>query len=74
MSNYYLQYTQLDEKIDKYLGTNNLRPGPPRKLINQKILGFNDITSYKTKIEFEQKTKIKFNSNSMEIDKINWSE
>jgi len=37
-----LNYTKLDEKIDKYLGTNNLRPGPSHRLNNQNILNKNN--------------------------------
>ena len=28
-------YNKEDREIDKYLGTSNLRPGPPRRLINE---------------------------------------
>lgn len=30
-----LPYTSLDKKIDKYLNTNNLRPGPPARLVSR---------------------------------------
>jgi len=29
------KYTQQEKRLDQYLGTNNLRPGPPRKLIHK---------------------------------------
>ena len=29
------RYTILDKKIDKYLGTRNLRPGPLARLVNR---------------------------------------
>jgi len=36
MTNYYNHiYNDVDREVDKYLGTNNLRPGPPRRLINE---------------------------------------
>ena len=34
------KYTKLDKKIDEYLKTNNLRPGPPARLVNR-IIGVN---------------------------------
>lgn len=33
------QYTKTDKKIDDYLGTQNLRPGPPLRLVNQMMYG-----------------------------------
>ena len=33
------QYTILDKKIDSYLGTRNLRPGPPARLVNRLMDG-----------------------------------
>jgi hypothetical protein len=82
MSNYYLNYNKTDEKIDKYLGTNNLRPGPPRKLVNKRVLGIDsqdlgmksEKEVYKDKIEYDQIKKINYNSSSMELNTINWSE
>jgi hypothetical protein len=32
-----LNYTKLEEKIDKYKGTTNLRPGPPKRFTNKQI-------------------------------------
>lgn len=29
------RYTDLDRKIDSYLGTSNLRPGPAKRLVNR---------------------------------------
>ena len=65
------KYTKLDEKIDKYLGTSNLRPGPPRRLINK----FNT-----NKIENQESTNIRQIINyssypiSLNKDNINWEE
>ena len=33
------KYTNLDKKIDKYLNTKNLRPGPPARLVNRILQG-----------------------------------
>jgi hypothetical protein len=69
-------YNKRDIKIDKYLGTKNLIPGPPRKLINKKILGNEGNSDKVYKIQKEQpKQKINFSSYSMEIKTgVNWSE
>ena len=65
-------YTKLEEKIDKYLGTENLRPGPPKRIINKKIMG----EKKKDIIKREPlKTKINFCSYSLSIIKnIIWDE
>jgi hypothetical protein len=67
MSN--LNYTKLDEKIDKYLGTTNLRPGPEKRLINKKILGEGHLK------EKEKKPKVNFCANTLKITRdIKWNE
>ena len=61
-----LNYTKLDEKIDNYIGTNNLRPGPPKRLINKQI--------NKNLSKEEKKVKINYSAESVRIEKnINWS-
>jgi len=69
------KYSNLDEKIDKYLGTNNIRPGPNKRLINKNIEDFNSQKSKKiieTKIE---KEKINFMSTTLQIKRgIKWEE
>jgi hypothetical protein len=64
-------YTKLDEKIDKYLGTNNLRPGPVKRAINKKIMGDKTVNK---KVE-DKKMKINFCSSSVYITRnIKWEE
>lgn len=59
-------YNEKDAKIDKYLGTKNLRPGPPRKLINKDAGGERLV---------EEKLKINFSSYTLNLSKnINWTE
>jgi hypothetical protein len=73
-----LNYTKLDEKIDKYLGTNNLRPGPPQRLVNQVISNKNNNNNNSTTLfplKEENKTKLNFNANSLGVTRnIKWSE
>ena len=65
-------YTKQDEKIDKYLGTNNLRPGPPKRAINKKIMGDKEKVH---KVVDDPKTKINFCSFSMDVTRnIKWDE
>jgi hypothetical protein len=62
-----LNYTKLDEKIDKYIGTNNLRPGPPKRLINKH---FN-----KNLVKEEKKIKINYCGESIEVNRnLNWGQ
>ncbi len=62
-----LNYTKLDEKIDKYIGTNNLRPGPPKRLINKHF--------YKNLVKEEKKIKINYCGESIEVNKnLNWGQ
>jgi hypothetical protein len=79
MSNPNSNYTQLDEKIDKYLGTNNLRPGPPKRLINKKLMGEENSTNLqlnkKSNIVKDEKQKINFFAETLKISrKIKWKE
>ena len=61
-------YTATDKKIDDYLGTKNLRPGPPARLIN-KLLDGADRTD-PTEIQ-----SINFSSFAVKIERnIAWSE
>ena len=76
-----LNYTKLDEKIDKYLGTNNLRPGPSHRLNNQNILNknnsnlINKTSSSPVLNKEENNPKLNFNANSIRVTRnINWSE
>jgi hypothetical protein len=65
-----LGYTKLDKEIDKYLGTTNLRPGPPKRLVNKLINGEKVI-----KVKTDKKTRINFTGYSLEIKtKLNWEE
>ena len=65
-------YTDRDKNIDKYLGTTNLRPGPPRRVINKKN---ESEEKEKMKIKEEKKMKINFTSYSLPLElKIKWSE
>ncbi len=52
-------YNNLDQKIDEYLGTSNLRPGPARRLVN-------DIKETKDKKEIKE-SKVNYFSYSMSI-------
>jgi hypothetical protein len=65
------KYSKLDEKIDKYLGTSNLRPGPPRRLINK--LNTNIIENQESK---NIKRTINYSSYPITLNKdnINWEE
>ena len=46
-------YTKTDHNIDTYLNTNNLRPGPPARLVNRILEGMHDETDPKSqKINF----------------------
>lgn len=71
-------YTKLDENIDKYLGTNNLRPGPPKRLINKKLMGdenSNNLTSNQKNLLKVEKIKINFFAETLKITRnINWKE
>jgi hypothetical protein len=71
-------YTKLDENIDKYLGTYNLRPGPPRRLVNHYLGNNKGSDNIKfNKINPEQnKLKINFSSYPSKLDKgsIKWDE
>lgn len=74
MSENITNYTKLDEKIDKYLGTTNLRPGPPRRLANQPKKENEKVWKIKGEVNIP-KTKINFCSYPMKIEKnIKWSE
>ena len=64
-----LNYTKLDKKIDDYLGTTNLRPGPPKRLVNNKIL------KKETNETKEKKVEINYSAESMKVTKnIKWAE
>ncbi len=68
------EYTEKDKQIDKYLGTNNLRPGPPKRLINKNIID-QQLLEQKKKIREEKKTKINYFSLSLKVEKgIKWGE
>jgi hypothetical protein len=70
MSNNLTSYTKQDKELDKYLGTNNLRPGPPRRLNNKK-----DDKIYKVKVDENKKVKINYCSYSLDIKRnIKWDE
>ena len=61
-------YNAMDRKIDAYLGTRNLRPGPPARLIN-KILEGADNT------DPTENQRINFSSFSTKIERnIPWNE
>ena len=61
-------YSMIDKKIDDYLGTRNLRPGPPARLIN-KILDGADDTDPK------ESQRINFSSFAVKIERnIPWTE
>jgi hypothetical protein len=67
-------YSKQDENIDKYLGTHNLRPGPPRKLVNHYI---NKDIEQKGGYKIEpNRVKINFSSYSANLskDSIKWEE
>jgi hypothetical protein len=71
MSNYQITYSERDAKIDKYLGTNNLRPGPKRRLVNYPVK-FDENHLNKQK---DEKRLINFNAYSMKNEKsIKWGE
>ncbi len=68
------QYSKLDEKIDNYLGTTNLRPGPPKRLVN-KLMNDEEKQNKFKKIEIHKKNKINYCSESIKISKnLNWNE
>ena len=61
-------YTPTDKKIDAYLGTRNLRPGPPARLINKILEGAD-------KTDPTEAQRINFSSFSAKVERnINWSE
>ena len=79
------KYTIQEKRIDQYLGTNNLRPGPPRKLIykmeniemekNVQNNGNNGTNSGNNKLSEKDKKKVNYFAYSREIKKdINWDE
>lgn len=74
------KYTQQEKRLDNYLGTNNLRPGPPRKLIhrmNEIEIDKKHNTKKDINIQTSEKAKknINFFSYSREIKKdIKWEE
>ena len=62
------QYTILDKKIDSYLGTRNLRPGPPARLVNRLMDG-------KDNMEPTKAYKINYFSFSLPLTRnIPWTE
>ena len=62
------RYTILDKKIDKYLGTRNLRPGPPARLVNRIMDG-------KDNTESSMSHRINYFSFSLPIVRnIQWNE
>ena len=66
-------YSKLDEKIDKYLGTYNLRPGPAKRTINKYINKEQDNNHSK----FDSTKKINLHSSfSAKISKesLKWTE
>ena len=61
-------YTPTDKKIDAYLGTRNLRPGPPARLINKILEGAD-------KTDPTEAQRINFSSFSAKVERnINWTE
>ena len=67
MTNYNHIYNELDKEVDQYLGTSNLRPGPPRRLINE-------IKETKDKKEIKE-AKVSFFSFSLKIaETYKWEE
>ena len=61
-------YTPTDKKIDAYLGTRNLRPGQPARLINKILEGAD-------KTDPTEAQRINFSSFSAKVERnINWSE
>ena len=61
-------YSKIDKSIDAYLGTRNLRPGPPARLIN-KILDGAD------KTDPTEEQRINFSSFAVKMERnIPWSE
>ncbi len=66
-------YTKIDENIDKYLGTYNLRPGPPKRHTNKKLTGeenSNNILSIKkNNLLREEKIKINFFAETLKISR-----
>ena len=66
MRNY--DYSVTDKKIDDYLGTRNLRPGPPARLINKILEGAD-------KTDPTEAQRINFSSFAVKIERnIAWSE
>lgn len=60
-----MSYGVLDSKIDDYLGTKNLRPGPAKRLVNR-------IENIKSDVE---KIKVSLLGNHFKLQKnINWDE
>ena len=45
-------YTKIDKNIDNYLNTNNLRPGPPARLVNRILDGMHDTEVASQKINY----------------------
>jgi hypothetical protein len=61
-------YNATDRKIDAYLGTRNLRPGPPARLINKLLEGAD-------KTDPIEAQRINFSSFSAKIERnIPWNE
>ena len=62
------KYTATDRKIDAYLGTRNLRPGPPARLINKILEGAD-------KTDPTEAQRINFSSFSAKVERnIAWNE
>jgi hypothetical protein len=63
------KYSKTDEKIDKYLGTTNLRPGPPRRLVNKYVTKNNQIDD-----PSDAKPSINYSSYPASLSNTNWDE
>jgi hypothetical protein len=75
------KYNVQEKKMDQYLGTNNLRPGPPRKLIYKmenielEKKGVQANSQSNNVASEKDKKKVNYFSYSREIKKdINWDE
>lgn len=59
-------YSNLENNIDLYLGTLNLRPGPPKRLTNKHA-------NPQTEINLEESSYVNYNANSLNLKKnIEW--
>ena len=64
-------YTNQEKKIDQYLGTNNLRPGPPRKLIYKVDSSSSDKYSFPKEKMYTANSEINYNNSENNSRKVN---